>query len=180
MSVFITRLITLFGEPKTEHPDAYIREYREALKRFDDAVQKRGSDELIRNHRMRVWPTVAECIRACEEAMPKPPPKRLHQYADWTDEAIARADELVRGDMGRTAAAEGWHVGLHDFCRHHGRLPSGWQIETIKREARDFAAAYAAVGSVGIASLRQRLMDLGNSMLAKRDRMARDILGGTE
>lgn len=44
----IQRLLTVFGEPKTDNPDLYLEEFAKAIEGFSDAVLTAACDAVIR------------------------------------------------------------------------------------------------------------------------------------
>jgi len=69
---FLERLAIIFGEPKTTDIKLFYAEYADALKGCSEAALKAGVEQLRRTHRYPGWPTVAKCLEAIEDAMPRP------------------------------------------------------------------------------------------------------------
>lgn len=67
-STIIGRLLTLYGEPKTENVEGYLTEYAERLKGYSDTELEAAADDLIGRQMFRSWPTIAECVKACDAA----------------------------------------------------------------------------------------------------------------
>jgi len=54
-------------------------------------------------------------------------------YDSEQREQCARTDRLMRSEIGRRAAAQGWICALHDWCRKAGRLPATQgEMDTIR------------------------------------------------
>lgn len=94
------------------------------------------------------------------------------RIAGWSEKDIAIADKLIVGPLGREAAANGWILGLHDFCRHNHRLPSENEKGRVILESSEFDEAFAdcCAGRGGAAG--EALKRLGESMLARRNKYA--------
>jgi hypothetical protein len=185
----IERLMLVFGEPETDNPVAYLKEVTNLLQSYGNDVQDEAATHVIKTHKGRQFPTPAQCVAACnhiienrsQQAQKAP---LAPQHPAWTKQAIARADSLIRCQLGTRAADEGWVLSLHDFCRTHGRLPVNNEISQCVAYARDFDRAYHEVttdppikGRDGIArklgSMAPMLLKLGNTMLKRRERCER-------
>lgn len=174
MSNLINRLLVVYGQPESTDPNAFLDEIENAVKRFDDHVQDRAADIILRTHKRAFFPSPAVIIQACEEidALKVKAPRDAIKYPDWTPAAVSRADRLIVSDVGRLAADEGWALGLHDFCRKHGRLPNSSEQHQIKIDSRDFDRAYCAVIDMEANSLSSSLKKLGEAMLERRNKYA--------
>lgn len=173
----LKRLLVVFGNPEVEDPNGYLTEVARVLKNYHEGVQDEACDELMKSHRGRIFPTPAQCRTACETIIErrgqadqrKPIPI---MNPEWSKQAIAKADSLIRCNLGQRAADEGWVLGLHDFCRKKGRLPINHEISVIMANAKEFDEAYRVAqetpGSLGAAMVK-----LGTAMLSRRDRCAR-------
>lgn len=67
-SVLVKRLLVLFGEPKTDDPEAFIAEYRNAVQDVDPNVLKLAGDLIVRERKYRSWPTVADMLDVVDRA----------------------------------------------------------------------------------------------------------------
>lgn len=84
---------------------------------------------------------------------------------------------LIRSDMGRKAADEGWILSLFDFIEEKGRLPSNEpEIWKLKESARGFDDAYAQCERGGW-PFAEAVRKLGDSMLERRNKLASLALG---
>lgn len=62
----------------------------------------------------------------------------------WSQAAKQQARALLKGDIGRRAATEGWAITLYDFCREHGRLPAdGGELNSVHAAGMEFARKIA-------------------------------------
>lgn len=169
----IKRLLMVFGEPETQNPDGYLDEVIRVLKGYTETVQDEACTLLMKTHRGRQFPTPAQCRAACQEVeetrSPINPTGTEFLHPDWQPESFKKADTLIRSDLGRQAADEGWIGQLHDFCRKKHCLPMHHESGKLKQEARLFDDAYAEAQRMGNAAL----VRLGTAMLKKRDRHGR-------
>lgn len=92
----IARLVNVFKEPQCEDPDAYVAEFRKAIKGYTADVLEQAGDEVIK--RCTFWPRPAEVIGIIEEicrrkeaAKPAPPPPK--DLPPPTPEQVKRARE---------------------------------------------------------------------------------------
>lgn len=61
----LSRFVALYGAPTAPDPQAVIDEYHHALKGYADVALTHGADVAIRENTFRAWPTVGECVKAC-------------------------------------------------------------------------------------------------------------------
>lgn len=177
MNSLIKRLATVYGHPEfADDPRAYLAELNRLIGHYSEPVLEHAANKLIREHtptQRNPWPSPATIAKACSEAAGtwgKKAPGR--SSGEWSTEAVAKAYDLVVTPMGRTAADDGWVLGLWDFCRKHGRLPERREIDRIKDGAagfdRSFADATRIPPPLGVA-----LSSLGETMLARREKLSR-------
>lgn len=77
---FLSRFLTLYGEPKTDDVDRFLAEYASALARFESRHLLAGASKLVSEHKFRSWPTIAECIDAVEVFAPSNRPEPMPTY----------------------------------------------------------------------------------------------------
>ena len=173
VQALLDRLMVVYGEPKTHDLKAWAEEYTRQLAGFGSHHWDKAADHLFRHHRIKSWPTPGEIIAAWEAVSPRPHLAEGPKHSDWTEAAIARADRMIQSDMGREAAQEGWITGLHDHCRRNHVMPTPREVASLKRAAREFEEAYAIACRGDCGELSRRLVELGDSALARRERLAR-------
>ena len=177
----IKRLLIVFGKPETADVKAYLAEVALVIAGFAEGVQDEACTEIMKHHKSRVFPTPAQCRKACEDvveqrgqaAMRKPLPVF---HPAWSKPVMAKADNLIRGPLGKRAADEGWILSLHDFCRNEQRLPVNFEISGCINSANEFNDAYRKSQEHG-GAMGASLVKLGTAMLARRDRCARVAYG---
>ena len=182
---FLRRLTIVFGQPKTEDTESFLSEYARVLKKFSAPELDAGIDRLLTQHRIRSFPTIAECSNAIYEAaksaaLLQPKRKEGAEPKGWSPRDIQIADTLCRSEMGRQALRDGWLAGLHGFCATHERLPkSHEQAEII--ETATFVGRCAS-GQINMGAAHTALLKLANQMVARRDNIADRVFprGDTE
>ena len=137
-----------FGEPNL--PDnadkaTIYGAYARALSQYSDKVLQRAADGMLATRSQRKFPLLAECLEACRSAQDeiageaKRENDNRRQSAKsndpWSPERVHLADGMMRSEIGREAAREGWIVSLHDFCREDGRLPNKFEAERVRSAA---------------------------------------------
>lgn len=165
----VARLAVMYGKPDTDDPATWFAEMDRLLKNYSHDELDKAADIVLRTHRGNRFPSVSEMLTACADARDDlaPKPKPVEKYPDWTPEAIAKADDLIRCEMGQRAAGEGWVFALHTFCRKKGRLPQMHEIGGCIAEARGFDEAYARNAKSGDGP-QIALNKLGDSMIRMR------------
>ena len=170
-----------------EQERAWVGTMVKELACFSDAVLDRAIAHMIRTRKQRSIPLVAECIEGCLEARKwveadtqksQIPEFRTSAADDWSTERVKLAYDLIKSSMGKQAAKDSpcWVLSLWNFCRKNQRLPVGPEIDRCKRDARDFDEAYAKAVKGGWPQA-QKLEELGASMLARRKKLAEEVLG---
>ena len=156
-----------------------------AVKHYEGDILQRAAQTIIDTRTDRRFPLPAEIRKVCFEIASDERRSKLafeggekFKASDpWSPQRIRLADELMRTPMGREAAEGGWIVCLHDFVRKNGRLP---EFESQKREliraAQDFDESYRRVVIGGFPGAKA-LRELGDKMLARRDALAKRVLG---
>lgn len=64
----LAKLVTLYGEPKTDDPRDFLAEYAAAMKGFDNQTLKLAATNIAKTRMISSWPTIAECLDACRKA----------------------------------------------------------------------------------------------------------------
>ena len=67
-------MVTVFGEPKTDDLQAFLEEYASTLSQYDEDDLTEAKRHIMRTHKVRVWPTPAEMVKGCDEAMKRNAP----------------------------------------------------------------------------------------------------------
>lgn len=177
----ISRLCIIFGEPLSPDPGAMMAELHRLTSGYSQAEQDKAADFLIRTHNptaRKPWPAPAEIIEACNDAraviVGKTPQTDDEKRIEWSKEAVAKAWDLMRSDIGRKAADDGWSSALWDFCRKNRRLPDEGEIAKCKANAASFNEAY---GMLGKGKLDDMLRKLFETRMAFRNRLSEHAWG---
>ena len=180
---FLNPLIALYGDLGTDDTDLVLDLYTKTLAGFADDVLEGGFAHVAGTYipsKRNPWPSPAICKKACEKITGERQAKQAHKpekpiYPEWEPSAIAVADNLIDCEMGRRAAREGWIVGLHDYCRKHHKLPSPYETGDMIANAK-FVDRCAA-GAVNMGAMHSALVGFAEAFLARRESLARKVLG---
>lgn len=177
----LRRFMSVYGNPDTENVDVFLAEYARILKGYSASELNGAADRILRKHKFRTWPSIAECVNSCEEVRAKAKaeaPRTYRSEAFDYEQKRHFADGILREHMATSerAAAEGWILGLHEFVTKHGRMPSTREVDGI-RETSEFVTRCAA-GQVNMGACHAALFRLANSILERREKTAQRILGG--
>jgi len=160
---------------------------------FSDEILAHACRSIIVSRGQRQgeqWmPTIAECIKSCREAqfliegeknkgrLPLGAGPLEKNFAVWSDERRILADQLIMTTQGKTAAKEGWVLGLHNFIREHARVPTAKEENELRTSSREFEEEYRKCLSGGFPCAKP-LADLGTKMLKRREELAEMVLHG--
>lgn len=176
--VVIRRFVTVFGEPKTDNSAAMVAEYERALHGNSPEVLNRAVDKLLRKTKFRVWPTIGECMDAVQAAaeevrsqssQARPDQPFVATYPEWSDEAFAIADRMVRSKLGKAALEQDWLLGLHEFIRKERRYPNGNEQKEIIRQTR--LLDRCASGQEHMGMMHEGLKELAVSFVERRKQL---------
>lgn len=181
MNPLVQRLAIAFGEPThSADPQAFVAEVTRLTKSYTAAEHERAADLLVRSYRptaARPWPSISEICMACADArdenLPRQPAPDRHP--EWSTKAVAKAYDLIRSPIGQKAADEGWILSLWDHCRKTGKLPNANEAMRCQANARSFDDAYTLARKGG--GVARSLIQLGDTMLRRRDRLGRHAYG---
>lgn len=150
---FFDRLMTVYGEPKHDKPEALLAEYVAALKGFSAQVLSEAAGEVIRTRKYKSWPTIGECVAAAEKVnAPTGQPVEQHdetvrRIVEAKDRSRAWARDWLKGTVtGRQSADEGWCRALHNVVwqLHHATVKRGESpsFEDVERRLSSETLAY--------------------------------------
>lgn len=189
VSTFISALAINFVPPVRQHedPKAYgdwLQSMARILKGYPSHILTQAADDITRTRKNKYFPLPAEVREACQDAVkreelykPRPLPLDPSQRKDLGEWRVKLADDLIRCEIGREAAREGWILSLHDFCRNNGRLPAQHEIGKCREGARGFDIAFRDCVSGNGGDMGRELAKLGDSMLRRREELRRRVLG---
>ena len=69
-NLMLRRLGNIYGEPDVPNPAGFMEEFARQLQGFTDSELHAATDHIIRKRSKikRAWPTIGECLTACEVA----------------------------------------------------------------------------------------------------------------
>lgn len=188
VSKFVTDL-SLHFPPKHARPEleaAWLKSMADALRGYPAHTLEEAAKHIIATRKYTSFPLPAECRSACVAVAEyqafiadkaRLPTMRTHE--EWSSERQRLADDLIKSGMGKQAASGQpcWILALWHFCRKNQRLPSGSEIEQCKRDARDLDESHALCVRGKAGPMSKDLEKLGSSMLAKRKKLAEEVMG---
>lgn len=115
---------------RLEDPDAeeaWIASWIRAFKDYQPWILEAATIRIIEGRAERSHPIIADVKKVCADVMrddadSKP---QLRAAPPGPGDVFKLANELIRGDLGKRAAREGWVLTLRDFVVKHQRLPEG-------------------------------------------------------
>lgn len=189
---FVDDLCGYFGPPKPangQSDDAYLKTWmRYAMDDFGGFSPEelaRAFKVLRSTSKYKSMPSNAEILDACREARkqirterPQLVPQQKPERATHTArEKLAL--ELIKTEMGRTAAKEGWIGELFAFVRDNGHMPrTQSEIKLMVDDAKGTDRRYEACIRGEAGAFSASLERLGASMLARRKALADYVLEG--
>lgn len=205
ISAFISDLAVHYTTPKYDDPkdrQRWLKSFVVELRGASPEVLKRAAQLIINSRKNRYFPLVADCRQAVREAaelvkfeqrLQTLPTLRQALGDEWSQERRDLADQLIKSGLGKEAANDGWILALWDFCRRFQRLPDDQRYEARNaKEAEDFAGCselkFCKRAACGFDEAYQQclrggwpqayeLKRLGDSMIAKRERLCQEVLG---
>lgn len=195
---FISVVALHFPRPKFNEDEvmeaAWVASMNRTLGGFSDEVLADAAERIVSSRHPkkdgRFFPTPAECSSACVEASKliaasETPLLAKPKGDDWSDDRLALAFDLVRGEMGKRAAREGWAARLYNFCRINMRLPNAQEAFKCQEEARSLEVAIrsyeakleAATTTEDVAFLAS-IVQMAGTITAERQKLEQRILRG--
>lgn len=192
VSAFIATVQVHFprgGTRDEDLEDAWMTSMVKFLAPFTKDVLAAAAEHILRTRDprkqgQRWFPSPRECIEACElmqrtmnvQATP------LLSYGNrdpspWAGWRVKLANDLMRTEMGRQAAREGWNGVLWNFARENQRLPTDeHELRMVKGAAARFAKVLRDCEEGRGGEFGKPLAALGRSIQAKHAAAAKDIL----
>ena len=191
---FISKLVVYFGEPKFDVEEAskawahreWLREMVQNLSGFPDDVLDQAASIIASTRKHRNFPLISECTAACFDARrklaeqkPALPLDMARKANSFSAEREALAKDLIRGEMGRTAAKEGWIWSLYQFCLRNACLPTDSEkIAKMKQAARMVPSDIESALRGDCGPFSKDIAELGQALLRKRDMLSDYVLHG--
>lgn len=177
MDVFVAPLARILGEPnwQGQEPREVYASLAEDLAPFSVEALV-GAVKIVRQKAKR-FPTIPECLKACNEAPVERAPRPMTGEASWALRP-AEALALMRDNIGacRQALADGCLCGLDRFVREHGRIPTGADYRALVPPV----TVRERMTRLGRGAIPRSLYRLGEQMLEREAHLARMLGIGTE
>jgi hypothetical protein len=160
--------------------DAWVGSWIRAFKNYQPWVLEAATVRIIEGRSERSHPIIADVKKVCadvlrDDADAKP---ELRAAPPGPGDVFKLANELIRGDLGKRAARDGWVLTLRDFIVKHQRLPENRiEIDRIISTRDLFLAKLndCIEGRGGF--FGHDLVKLGKSMARREYEIAQRILG---
>ena len=65
---FLDRLLAVYGEPKSDAPELFAKEYARVLEGFEPKELAMAADRILESFKFGHWPKINDCVAACEAA----------------------------------------------------------------------------------------------------------------
>ncbi len=140
---FVGPMRKWFNDPPGADSSGFFADLAGDLAPYTEYQLELAASSIRRTRKERYFPTIRECIDACEK-MPAAPAHQAQLTAgkktyrerelDQQDEWRRRkeAERLCRCEMGRQADREMWLTALLEFAAEHLRLPERGEIADVK------------------------------------------------
>jgi hypothetical protein len=153
---------------------------------YNDSVLDRATSRLMHS-KIDFFPRLQQCAEACADVVAddarKSPDFFMPQHGNvaatsiFAPERQRLADDLIMSNVGRTAAHEGWILGLRDFCVRHARMPDDRETAVIKRAAAEHPHAVERVANGPDGLFRRPLLVIAETMAEREQVYADRVLG---
>ena len=176
MNKLLTKLLRMYGQPSSPDPKLMLEELEKSMSGYTDLELTEAMSFLLPKTN-GFFPDPEKIFEACRQArasLAKPSPAPVYSGDDeWSNAAKSRANEIIKTELGRKAADEGWIGYLWDFGRKHRRPPDPTEQMRLIRAAKRFdetiengkqlEGSWARIGkrfSDGAMIRRKRLSDI--------------------
>lgn len=189
---FIATVALHFPRPKFSDDEtmegAWMASMNRVLSGYSDEVLAEAAHRILRDRNPKkdgkFFPVPSECTEVCNEVArleaQKQTPLLSYGHQDSSEFAGWRytlADDLIKSELGKRAAREGWALMFHTFCRTKGRAPAGNEITQCKASMQDLheGVEMCLRGEGGACS--RALAGLGESMVKRGEDLRDKVLG---
>ena len=180
----LIQLTKVYGKPQSDDATGFYAEFARQMAGYTKEERQEAADKLIATRKWKTWPALAECLEALRLAREQALLKKTSQQSvdhfkkrmgqekqdQYFFSALSKvtALELIKSPMGQKAAAEGWILGLYDYCRKYGKLPDPYspKIKLMKEGAQFLDECLA--GRMDMGAQAVALRKLGQSLMARR------------
>lgn len=140
---FVGPMRRWFNDPPGADGGGFFADLADDLRPYTPHQLGLAAASLRRSRAVRSFPTIRECIDACEKmpAVPaeqvRPVPgkktyreRELDRQDEWR--RLKEAERLCRSDLGILADREMWLTALIEFAAEHQRLPDRYELPAVK------------------------------------------------
>lgn len=156
----------------------WLADWEGVMKPFEPWVIEAAATRMVHSRTKPGFPFPAEVAAVCREVLAddrrgkpelsKPEPK-ANPYK--------LADDLIRGELGKRAAREGWALTLHDFIRENTRMPNEQECRRLIAIRDKFVVNLVDCQEGRGGEFGGPLVKLGLSMAAREHKIAKRVLG---
>jgi hypothetical protein len=184
MSEKVNKFLTVVGSvwgKRHESEEAGLEWFKSwifALDKYDAWVLEAAARRIVDERKDDYFPKPAEVHQVCrailaQDRISKP---ELTVKAGPAD-PFKFAYELMRGEMGKRAAREGWALTLRDFIVKEKRLPDSREIDRLIKIRNEFIVKLRECVNGQGGFFGTPLANLGRSMVKREHEIAQKILG---
>lgn len=142
MRTLLANLKDAYGMPYGDNPEAVFGILADQIAAYPDHLSRRALQIILEKKRRSGFPDIDLVVQAVKTAAIELDKQARYQPRNPVDDRADRARNLIRSEMGRTAADQGWISQLYSFCERHGRLPNPGEQANLMRQARLYDEAY--------------------------------------
>lgn len=158
--------------------DVWLSEWEGALRQFDGWVIDAAATRIVHDRTQSGFPFPAEVRKVCFQVLAD---DRASKPTLETEKKPANpyklADDLMRCELGRRAAREGWALTLRDWIAEKHRLPDEGEVRRLIKVRDEFIVKLKEClrGEGGL--FGAGLADLGKKMVKREHEIAQRVLG---
>jgi hypothetical protein len=158
--------------------DTWIDEWEGALKQFDKWVIEAAATRIVHDRTQAGFPFPAEVRKVCFQVLADDRKSKPElQTEQKPRDPYALAEQLMRCELGKRAAREGWALTLRDFIAEKHRLPEEGEVRRLIQIRNEFIVKLKECLSGNGGIMGAGLADLGKKMVKREHEIARKVLG---
>jgi hypothetical protein len=138
-SAFIEPMLRNFEEPPGADTKGFFADLEDELCTYDDELLHEAYLHIRRTYKFRKFPTIAQCLAACQQVPRPSAAQAIPQTQKERDEAADKtrrryqACGMIRGSqVGRDALDGRWLGLLIEFVAEHDRMPDEQEIRDLQ------------------------------------------------
>lgn len=145
MKTLLKNLQDLYGMPFSDDPAAAFAVLKDQLGQFPDELSRRALQIILAKQKNQHFPAASVIIQSVQQAAHEADRDQRHaaeRQPVKRKNSRQIAETLIRSDMGRTAADQGWIAQLYSFCERNERLPKPGEQSQLMHQARLYEQLY--------------------------------------